>query len=159
MVKSVRSSRGSSSDNKVVKSKAVITGLWMLKSEPWDISWKRLVDEQDVQWDNVRNFQANNYMKAMQQGDLCLFYHSVEDKTVFGVAQVLKTWQPDPKDVRFGVLRIGPVKALSRPVTLADLKKEPQLKELQFLRQVRLSVCIVSKSEWQTILDLGNTCL
>ncbi len=134
------------------------SGVWMLKSEPWDISWTRLVQEGDVLWDNVRNFQANNYMKLMQKGDLCLFYHSIEDKAIFGIAEVLRKWEPDAKDPtgRFGTLRIGPKKALNKAVTLAQLKAEPKLKDLQFLRQVRLSVCMLSKGEWDVIMDLAE---
>ena len=136
----------------------VTTGKWMLKSEPWDISWSRMKNETEVVWDGVRNYQANNYMKLMKKGDLCLFYHSVEDKKIFGIVEVTETWKPDPKDStgRFGIVKIAKYKELKRPVTLQELKQEEKLRDLQFIRQVRLSVSICSEDEWSCILSMSR---
>ena len=131
---------------------------WVLKNEPEDYDFSSLVVDKETTWDGVRNFQANNHMKLMKKGDLCLYYHSVTGKAFQGVAKVAREWQIDPKDKtgRFGTLRIAYEGTLKEQVPLADIKADEQLKNIQFLRQVRLSVSKIDHKDFQHIIDMAG---
>jgi predicted RNA-binding protein with PUA-like domain len=130
---------------------------WLMKSEPDAYSWPELVKDKRASWDGVRNYQANNNMKAMKLGDEAFFYHSNEDRAIAGIMKIVKLWHPDPSDEtkRFGMVDVAPVKALANPVTLAAIKAEPRLKNMALVRQSRLSVSPVSEAEWKIILSLS----
>lgn len=129
---------------------------WLMKSEPSVYPWSQLVKEKRTSWNGVRNYQANNNMKAMQLGDEAFFYHSNEERAIVGIMKIVKLWHPDPSDEtgRFGMVDVAPVRALERPVTLAEIKANKQFKDMKLLRQSRLSVSYVEKREWDTILKL-----
>ena len=134
---------------------------WLMKSEPSTWSWQNQLNrgKQGEGWDGVRNYQAGNNMKAMQIGDLGFFYHSVNEKRIVGIVDVIKTWHLDPTDStgRFGMVTVRAVKDMQTPVSLADIKAEPRLAELALVRQSRLSVVPVSEDHWQLIMALGET--
>ncbi len=132
---------------------------WLVKSEPGTWSWDDQVKAKVTGWDGVRNHQAANNMKAMALGDLCFFYHSVNEKQIVGIVEVVKLYRPDPSDAsgRFGMVDVKAVKPFVRPVTLAEIKAEPRLKDLALVRQSRLSVLPVSKEEWALICKMGQT--
>ena len=134
---------------------------WLLKSEPSTWSWKNQVDRGQMGegWDGVRNHQAGNNMKAMHVGDLGFFYHSVNEKRIVGIVDVIKTWHLDPTDPtgRFGMVTVRAIKDMQTPVSLADIKAEPRLAGLALVRQSRLSVVPVSKEDWQLLLEMGKT--
>jgi predicted RNA-binding protein with PUA-like domain len=136
-------------------------GYWLLKSEPSAYSFDRLVSEGKTRWDGVRNFQARNHLREMAEGDLCLFYHSGETKDVVGVARVVRTAFPDPTapGEDWSAVEIAPVKAFPIPVTLAQMKADPELEELPMLRRGRLSVSPVSADQFRRILKLGKCTL
>ncbi|MEQ8715154.1 MAG: EVE domain-containing protein, partial [Cyclobacteriaceae bacterium] len=69
---------------------------WLIKSEPGTYSWDDFVKLGRDHWDGVRNYQARNNMKEMKVGDLALFYHSVKEKSVVGIAEVVREFYPDP---------------------------------------------------------------
>lgn len=127
---------------------------WLMKSEPEAYSWAQLVKDERTPWSGVRNYQANNNMKAMKLGDEALFYHSGEERAVVGIMKVVKLWHPDPDDDtgRFGMVDVAPVKAFETPLPLAEIKADPALKNMVFIRQGRLSVSPVTKEEWVKIL-------
>lgn len=127
---------------------------WLMKSEPEAYSWAQLVKDKRTGWSGVRNYQANNNMKAMKIGDEAFFYHSGEERAIVGIMKIVKLWHPDPDDEtgKFGMVDVVPVKAFANPVTLADIKKDPLLKNMAFVRQGRLSVSPVTKEEWAKIL-------
>lgn len=131
---------------------------WLFKSEPAAYSWQRLVKEGRTDWSGVRNYQANNNMKAMKVGDRGFFYHSVTEKQIVGVVEVIGAWRPDPSDktARFGMVVVKPVAAFHNPVTLETIKNEPSLKDLALLRQSRLSVTPVAAPAWKKICTLGG---
>jgi len=131
---------------------------WLFKSEPEAYSWQRLMEDGRTDWSGVRNYQANNNMKAMKVGDRGFFYHSVTEKQVVGVVEVVGTWRPDPSDKtgRFGMVVVKPVAALKKPVTLEAIKEEPSLSELPLLRQSRLSVTPIPTAAWKKICTLGG---
>ena len=134
---------------------------WLFKSEPNTWSWQNQLDKGDIGegWDGVRNYQAGNNMKAMQIGDLGFFYHSVSEKQIVGIVDVIELWHPDPTDAsgRFGMVTVRAVKSMTRPVSLAEIKAEPRLSELALVRQSRLSVVPVGVAEWKLLLEMGNT--
>jgi predicted RNA-binding protein with PUA-like domain len=107
----------------------------------------------------VRNHQASNNMKAMVVGDLGFFYHSVNEKQIVGIVEVIETYHPDPTDAsgRFGMVTVKAVRPFVKPVTLADIKAEPRLSELALVRQSRLSVVPVDADQWRLICEMGET--
>ncbi|MDX1400366.1 MAG: EVE domain-containing protein [Kiloniellales bacterium] len=132
---------------------------WLMKSEPNTWSWEDQVKNSVTEWDGVRNHQASNNMKAMQLGDRAFFYHSVSEKQVVGVVEVVKLYYPDPSDPsgRFGMVDVKALYPMVEPVTLAQIKSDPRLQNLALVRQSRLSVVPVSKKEWDIICGLGKT--
>ena len=112
-----------------------------------------------AEWDGVRNHQAANNMKAMTPGDRAFFYHSVDEKRIVGIVEVVKTYYPDPSDPsgRFGMVDVKALKPMTRPVTLAEIKAEPRLGELALVRQSRLSVVPIGPEEWALICAMGET--
>ena len=132
---------------------------WLVKSEPGTWSWDDQVRDGTTHWDGVRNYQASNNLKAMKKGDRCFFYHSVNEKQIVAIVEVVKEYYPDPSDPkgRFGMVDVKAVKPFKRPVTLAEIKDEPRLEEMALIRQSRLSVMPVSDEQWNLILAMGET--
>ncbi len=135
-----------------------MTAYWLLKSEPGTWSWDDQVRDGAAEWDGVRNHQANNNMKAMKLGDRAFFYHSVDEKRVVGIVEVVREWYLDPSDAsgRFGMVDVKAVMPVERPVTLAEIKAEPRLQNLALVRQSRLSVVPVAAEEWQVICAMAG---
>lgn len=131
---------------------------WLIKSEPAAYSWGDLVRDGETLWDGVRNHRASNNLKAMVPGEQALFYHSVTDKAIVGIAEVTEGGLVDPKvpDGPWAAVRVKPVRALERPVTLAQVKAEPALAQTELIRLSRLSVAEVTPEEWDVILGMGQ---
>jgi predicted RNA-binding protein with PUA-like domain len=127
-----------------------------MKSEPEAFSWSDLVRDGGTEWDGVRNNAARLHLRAMRKGDEAFFYHSMSDKAVVGIMRVTREAQPDPKDADWVSVRVEPVQALDRPVTLADIKAEPRLAKMELIRQSRLSVAPVREDEWKVVLELAR---
>ena len=132
---------------------------WLVKSEPSTWSWEDQVQKKVTNWDGVRNFQARNYLKQMQSGDLCFFYHSVVGKQIMGIVKVSNTYMPDPSDEsgKFGMVEMFHEKTLKNSVSLEKIKATQSLQDLSLLKQSRLSVMPVTAEQWQTIMDLSNS--
>lgn len=132
---------------------------WLMKSEPFKYPWETLVRDGRTYWDGVRNYEARNNLAAMRVGDLALFYHSNEGKEVVGVAEIVKESYPDPTadDPAWVVVDIAPRIPLAKPVSLATIKSDPELKEIALIRRSRLSVVPVRPAEFERILALGAT--
>lgn len=131
---------------------------WLVKSEPETFSWADLEKAGKTVWDGVRNFQARNYLKLMQLEDWILFYHSVSEKAVVGLAKVTKTAYQDPTtdDQRWVAVDIVPVRKFSQPVTLEWIKNQPILQNIPLIKQSRLSVMPLTKEEFECILNYGT---
>lgn len=131
---------------------------WLIKSEPGTYSWDDFVKLGRDHWDGVRNFKARNNIKAMKVGDLCLFYHSVTEKAVVGIAEVVKEYYPDPTtdDHRWYVMDVVPVNKLKRPVTLAEVKADGRLDQMKLVTHSRLSVQPVTEEEYGIIIELSE---
>ena len=129
---------------------------WLMKSEPESYSWTDLVRDGGTEWDGVRNNAARLHLKAMKQGDEAFLYHSMSDKAVVGIMRITREARPDPRDGNWVSVRVEPVKALARPVTLAEIKAEPRLAKMELIRQSRLSVAPVRPDEWKVVLELAK---
>jgi predicted RNA-binding protein with PUA-like domain len=131
---------------------------WLIKSEPFKYSWDQFVKDKTTFWDGVRNYQARNNLRAMKKGDEVLFYHSNEGLEIVGIAKVVREHYQDPTtdDNNWVVVDVKAVKALKKPVTLANMKAEKRLEGLGLIKQGRLSVSPVSPGEWAVIMELGG---
>ena len=133
---------------------------WLMKSEPGAWSWDDQVKcgEQGTEWDGVRNYQARNNMKAMKQGDLGFFYHSVNEKSIVGIVKVVKEVHPDSTDTtgKWECVDVAAVRDLPTPITLDDVKADPRLEEMILVKNSRLSVQPVTAKEWKLICNLGG---
>ena len=129
---------------------------WILKTEPSAYSYEDLERDGQTRWDGVRNYQARNNLSQMRFGDHCLIYHSMGPKEIVGAAVIAATAYPDPKDNNWVVVDIKAAKRLGKPVTLSDLKAHPKLKHISLVKQTRLSVCPITKEDWDLIWSLGK---
>jgi predicted RNA-binding protein with PUA-like domain len=131
---------------------------WLVKSEPFKYSWDQFVKDKRTMWDGVRNYAARNNLRAMKKGDEVFFYHSNEGLEIVGIAKVVKEHYPDPTATEgdWSVVDLKPVKALKKPVTLATIKADKRLANMQILKLGRLSVTAVTDEEWAIILELAG---
>ena len=129
---------------------------WLMKSEPESYGWSDLVRDGGTEWDGVRNNAARLHLRAMKAGDEAFFYHSMSDKAVVGIMRITRGAQPDAKAQEWVSVRVEPVNALPRPVTLAEIKAEPRLSKMELIRQSRLSVAPVTGEEWATVLEMAQ---
>lgn len=131
---------------------------WLLKTEPNTYSFEDLERDKTTEWDGVRNYQARNHLKAMSVGDRCMIYHSGKERSVVGFAEVTKAAYPDPEadDPQWVNVDIKVVKSTRNAVTLAQMKAEKALAEMALIRQSRLSVCPMTRAEWQVVSNLAK---
>jgi len=126
---------------------------WLVKQEPSAYSWADFVRDGTTSWTGVRNFTARNNLRAMQKGDGVLYYHSVTDKAVFGIAEVTRTAFPDPtaSEGDWNAVELAAKEPLAKPITLEAIKANPKLREMALLRLSRLSVQPVAEAEFREI--------
>lgn len=131
---------------------------WLIKSEPSVYSWEKFLKEGKVVWDGVRNYAARNNLRSMKKGDLAFFYHSNEGLDIVGIAKVVKESYQDPttKDPAWLVVEFAPHKSLKNPVSLAEIKKDKALKNMELVKISRLSVSKVRPEEFDRISELGG---
>ena len=131
---------------------------WLIKSEPAAYGWDDLVKDGETLWDGVRNHRAAMNLRAMAKGERAFFYHSVTGKEIVGVAEISEPGLTDPKDPdgKWAAVRIKPVQALERPVTLAEIKADASLADIELVRQSRLSVAEIRSTEWTKITSMAK---
>ena len=133
---------------------------WLLKSEPnvWSIDQQLKVGSKGADWDGVRNYQAANNLKKMKKGDLCFFYHSNIGKEIVGIVEVIKTAFIDPtdKEKRFVAVKVKYKNKLKTPVSLENIKKNKDLKDIALIKQSRLSVMPIDTKCWKIILKMSS---
>ena len=131
---------------------------WLLKSEPSTWSWDDQVKAGVEMWDGVRNYQARNNLMSMKKKDLCFFYHSVSEKLIIGIVEVVKEYYPDPTDEtgRFVVTDVKAKKRLKRAVSLEEIKTTSKLSGIALIKQSRLSVMPLTKNEWDIIIKISE---
>lgn len=128
---------------------------WLVKSEPEVYSWDQFVKDKKTYWDGVRNYQARNNMREMEMGDLVIFYHSGDERSAVGIAEVVKTAYQDPttEDEAWVVVDLKPVRPLKNPVTLATIKSTQGFENIALVKQGRLSVLPLTKKEFELIAN------
>lgn len=131
---------------------------WLVKSEPFKYSWDQFVKDKQTFWDGVRNYAARNNLRGMKKGDEVLFYHSNEGLEIVGIAKVVKESYQDPttEEDAWVVVDIKPVRALKKPVSLAQIKAEKSLANMDLIRLGRLSVQTVKPEEWRLIMQMAG---
>ena len=131
---------------------------WLLKSEPDTWSWDDQSKVKKEMWDGVRNYQARNNLMKMKKGDLCFFYHSVNEKKIVGIAEVVREHYPDPTDKtnKFVVVDIKAKKKLKNSVSLKEIRSQKQLSHLALIKQSRLSVIPIDKKSWGIINKMAT---
>ncbi len=133
---------------------------WLFKTEAATWSWDQQLKKaaKGEPWSGVRNHQAANNMKAMATGVSGFFYHSGDEKRIVGIVEVIGLYRPDPTDAtaKFGLVDVKAVRALPKPVSLADIKAVPKLKDMVLVKNSRLSVQPVTAAEWQTVLAMAG---
>lgn len=131
---------------------------WLIKSEPFKYSWDQFVKDKQTFWDGVRNYAARNNLRDMKKGDEVFFYHSNEGLEIVGIAKVAKEAYQDPttEEDAWVVVDFKPVRKLKKPVTLAQMKTDKRLANMDLLRLGRLSVGKVTDAEWDVVLELAG---
>ena len=133
---------------------------WLLKSEPdvWSIDQQIKAGRNGANWDGVRIYQAANNLKKMEKGDLCFFYHSNIGKEIVGIVEVIKTAFIDPtdKEKRFVAVKVKYKSKLKTPVSLENIKKNKDLKDIALIKQSRLSVMPIDTKCWKIILKMSS---
>ena len=133
---------------------------WLLKSEPnvWSIDQQIKTGSKGADWDGVRNYQAANNLRKMKKGDQCFFYHSNIGKEIVGIVKVIREAYQDPTDKskRFVAVQVRFEKKLDNPVSLKDIKKTNELKDLALIKQSRLSVMPINTKDWKIILNMSK---
>ena len=131
---------------------------WLLKSEPSTWSWDDQSKVKKEMWDGVRNYQARNNLIKMKKGDLCFFYHSVNEKKIVGIVEVVKEHYPDPTDItnKFVVVDIKTKKKLKNSVSLKQIKSQKKLSHLALIKQSRLSVMPINEESWYLINKMAT---
>jgi predicted RNA-binding protein with PUA-like domain len=131
---------------------------WLIKSEPAAYGWDALVKDGETLWDGVRNHRAAMNLRAMKKGEQAFFYHSVTGKEIVGVAEISEAGLTDPKatDREWPAVKIKPLRLLERPVTLAEIKADKSLAEIELVRQSRLSVAEIRPDEWDRICSMAK---
>ena len=130
---------------------------WLLKSEPTTWSWNDQIKEKIAMWDGVRNYQARNNLIKMKKGDLCFFYHSVSEKSIVGIVEVVKESYPDPTDKsgKFVAVDVKTKSKIKQAISLEIIKNTAGLENIALLKQSRLSVMPISNKEWNLIIKLS----
>ena len=132
---------------------------WLVKQEPESYSWNDFVKEGGAAWTGIRSYPARLNLRAMKKGDLVLFYHSVSEKQVVGLARVVREAYPDPTAVEgdWSSVDLIPVKPLKKAVSLAAIRADKLLSSMQLVKQTRLSVTPVAAAQFARVLELAET--
>ena len=131
---------------------------WLVKQEPESYAWATFVRDGRAAWTGIRNYQARNHLRAMRKGDAVLYYHSVSEKQVVGIARVEREAYPDPtaQEGDWSCVDLAPDRALSSPVSLEVIKADRVLKEMPLVRHTRLSAMPLTKEQFERVVELGT---
>jgi predicted RNA-binding protein with PUA-like domain len=131
---------------------------WLIKSEPDVYSWDQFVRDKQTRWDGIRNYAARLHLRSMKKGDKIFFYHSNKGTEIVGIATVSKEAYPDPtsSDPAWFAVDVKPLKKMTKPVSLEQIKKEKKLSSMALVRISRLSVQPVTEEEWTIIMKMGG---
>jgi predicted RNA-binding protein with PUA-like domain len=131
---------------------------WLMKTEPDDYGWDRLVADSGTEWTGVRNHQAARNMRAMALGERAFFYRSVVEPAIVGVMEVSRAWFPDEDDPTGKFCRVGvrPVAPAAREVPLRAIEADGRFADFALIRQSRLSVVPVAEEHWRILCGMAG---
>ena len=131
---------------------------WLLKSEPDDWSWTEQVahGRGGAEWTGIRNFSAQNNLRAMKKGEQAFFYHTGKERAIVGIVKVVAEAHPDSTDSAWGAIDVASVHKLPTPVGLDQIKANQRLAGMALVRLARLSVQPVSEAEWRIVCQMGE---
>jgi predicted RNA-binding protein with PUA-like domain len=131
---------------------------WLLKSEPDDWSWAQQVEKghEGAEWTGIRNFSAQNHLRAMKKGELAFFYHTGKEKAVVGIVKVIAEAHPDSTDPAWRAIDVAAAEPLPTPVGLGRIKADKRLAGMALVRLARLSVQPVTDAEWRLVCQMGG---
>src|SRR5262245_36831721 len=130
---------------------------WVLLADPEAYGWKELLRDGTAVWDGIKNARAQQNLKKLLVGDVALIYHTAPDKAIMGTVRVTRDAYPDPKNTDLVVVDVEPVVALQRPLPLADLRADPVLAEMGFVRMPRVAVQPVTADQWERVMQNSGT--
>jgi predicted RNA-binding protein with PUA-like domain len=131
---------------------------WLLKSEPDDWPWAQQVAKgrDGAEWTGIRNFSAQNHLRAMKKGEQAFFYHTGKERAIVGIVRVIAEAHPDSTDSAWRAVDVAAVRQLPTPVSLEQIKANKRLAGMVLVRQSRLSVQPVTEAEWRIVCKLGG---
>lgn len=131
---------------------------WLMKTEPEDYSWDRLVADGETEWSGVRNHQAAANMRAMKLNEAVFFYRSVVEPAIVGIMTVSAEWYPDPGDPagKFVRVKVRPERPVANEVSLKAIKADPRFADFALVRQSRLSVVPVGAEHWRLLCGMAG---
>jgi len=127
---------------------------WLFKTEPSCYSYDELENDKKTCWDGVSNNLALKYLRQVKKGDLAIIYHTGDVKSAIGIAEVTSQPYVDPKenDAKLAVVDLKPKKRLAKPMSLAEIKNDPQFADFMLVKMSRLSVMPVTDKQWKLIV-------
>lgn len=129
---------------------------WLLKVEPSDYPWNKMMADGTTTWNGIHNHQAQKYLRTMKNGDLALYYHTEKERAIVGIVEVTKEFYVKEDDQKFGMVDVKCIRPLLRPITLAEIKTIDELSDMTILRQPRLSVSSITPDQWQCIMKMSE---
>ncbi len=131
---------------------------WLVKTEPTTYSFDDLLRDKQTVWDGVRNNLALRHLREMQKGDAVMIYHSGEDKSIVGLAEVIRGPYADPKqnDEKLVVVDLKAKRRLAQAVTLGRIKSDERFAQFALVRMPRLSVMPVPEDVWGELLAMAE---
>jgi predicted RNA-binding protein with PUA-like domain len=135
------------------------TQKWVFLADPTDYGWTQLSAQKKAVWDGIRNSRAQSNLRKARKADLALIYHTAPDKALVGIARITGEARPDPKNPELSVVEVEPFKPLKRPIPLAELKADPVLSTMSFVRMPRVAVWPVTDEQWERIMNVSATAL
>lgn len=133
-----------------------MSSYWAFLADPESYGWDELVKEGRAVWDGVKNAAAQHNLQKCAQGDQVLIYHTAPDKAAIGIARVVRTAYPDPKNDALVVVDVEPVRPLNERIPIARMKDDDVLKEMSFVRMPRVAVQPITSAQWKRIEKLGG---
>lgn len=129
---------------------------WLLKTEPDCYSYAELERERRTMWDDVRNALAQRYLREAQVGDICVIYHTGDERAAVGTARVVRAAYPDPDHPERTVIDVEASGRLPQPVPLSLLKQHPAFADSPLLRIARLSVVPLEPAQYEVIVTAAQ---
>jgi predicted RNA-binding protein with PUA-like domain len=139
-----------------VKKKSENSGGWLFKEEPSCYNYSQLEKDGKTVWAGIKNALARQNLRKTQVGDRVLYYHTGKEKAIVGEMRIIEGPTQDPKsdDEKSVVVTVEPVKRWDPPVTLAQIKADPELADLDLVRISRLSVISVNAKHWKRLEEI-----